>query len=326
MVGGGSWGGSTGNSPAQDDTAILRDGYGLTAATANNGAPTDSLANNNKPLYYKNPETGQTEEMTFGQFKGAYGEDATYGDFVKFIQEQNRYSELELDSYRENAERYEGLSGSGMYYDKDTESGLRKDFEFGVMTTDNYNPLNQAFQTNVELAEAYDQLPESQKFKGPTTYNPGGVNSGRPVPKTIAEKAAAYLDIRGVAGAESLMKNREAFRNSGSGGGAPSTVRTVNETTPQAIRAANTETVIGRTLGVGESEKLAKQLNKQARKNPQVNRGLGTANRTTTPGFNVEQGLKEALLATPDSVAYQQAVRGMDLLEDMIMNRQARAL
>ena len=66
MVGGGSWGGSRGNSPAQDDTTILRDNYGLTAATANNGAPTDSLANNNKPLYYKNPETGATEAMTLG--------------------------------------------------------------------------------------------------------------------------------------------------------------------------------------------------------------------------------------------------------------------
>ena len=322
MVGGGSWGGSKGNSPAQDDTTILRDNYGLTAATANNGAPTDSLANNNKPLYYKNPETGRTEAMTFGQFKGAYGEDATYGDFVRFIEEQNRYSDVELDLYRENAERYEGLSGSGVYYDKDTESGLRKDFEFGVMTTDTYNPLNQAFNTNVELAEAYDRLPESQKYG---MVNSAGIELPA-APKTIAEKAAAYLDIRGVAGVESLMKNREAFRNQGSGGGAPSTVRTVTETTPQALRAANTQTVIGRTLGVGESEKLAKQLNKQARKNPQVNRGLGTANRTTTPGFNVEQGLREALLATPDSVAYQQAVRGMDLLEDMIMNRQARAL
>ena len=307
--------------PARDDTALLRDNYGLAAATANNGAPTDSLANNNKPLYYKNPETGATEEMSFGTFKAYYGEDATYGDFVRFIEDQNRYSALELDSYKETAERYEAISGSGRYYDKDTESGLKQGFEFGVMSTDNYNLLNQAFNTNVELAAAYDKLPESQKY--------GMVNSAGEelpaAPKTIAEKAAAYLDIMGVPGVESLMKNREAFRNQGSGG-APSTVRTVTETTPQAIRAANTEPVIGRTLGVGESEKLAKQLNKQARKNPQVNRGLGTANRTTTPGFNVEQGLKEALLATPDSVAYQQAVRGMDLLEDMIMNRQARAL
>ncbi len=130
----------------------------------------------------------------------------------------------------------------------------------------------------------------------------------------------------GVPGVESLMKNREEFRNRGSGGGAPSTVRSVTETTPQAIRAMNTETVIGRTLGVGESEKLAKQLNKQARKNPQVNRGLGTANRTTTPGFDVEQGLREALLATPDSVAYQQAVRGIDVLEKLIMGNTGRAL
>lgn len=324
MAGGGSWGGNRGNSPAQSDTELLERGYGLTTPTANNGAPTDVLANNNKPLYYKNPETGQTEGMTFGQFKGAYGTDATYGDFVRFIQEQNRYSDLELDSYKENAERYAGISGSGMYYDKDTESGLKQGFEFGVMTTDGYNPLNQAFNTNVELAEAYDRLPESQKPKmmpEGATYNPGAL----PVPKTIAEKAAAYLDIRGVPGVENLMKNREAFRSSGSGG-APSTVRTVNETSPQAIRAANTETVIGRTLGVGESERLAKDLNKQARKDPQVTRGLGTANRTTTPGFNVEQGLKEALLATPDSAAYQQAVRGMDLLEDMIMGNQRRAL
>ena len=308
--------------PGWDDINRIVGTYGLSVPTANNGAPTDSLANNNKPLYYKNPETGATEAMTFGQFKGAYGEDATYGDFVKFIQEQNRYSELELPKYKENAERYEGLSGSGVYYDKDTESGLRKDFEFGVMTTDTYNPLNQAFNTNVELAEAYDRLPESQKYG---MVNSAGIELPA-APKTIAEKAAAYLDIRGVAGVESLMKNREEFRSSGSGGGAPSTVRTVTETTPQEIRAANTETVIGRTLGVGESEKLAKQLNKQARKNPQVTRGLGTANRTTTPGFNVEQGLKEALLATPDSVAYQQAVRGIDILEKLIMGDTGRAL
>ena len=308
--------------PGWDDINRIVKTYGLSVPTANNGAPTDSLANNNKPLYYKNPETGATEEMSFGTFKAYYGEDATYGDFVRFIQDQNRYSDMELDLYRENAERYEGLSGSGVYYDKDTESGLRKDFEFGVMTTDNYNPLNQAFNTNVELAEAYDKLPESQKY--------GMVNSAGEelpaAPKTTAEKAAAYLDIMGVPGVESLMKNREEFRNRGSGGGAPSTVRSVTETTPQAIRAMNTETVIGRTLGVGESEKLAKQLNKQARKNPQVNRGLGTANRTTTPGFDVEQGLREALLATPDSVAYQQAVRGIDVLEKLIMGNTGRAL
>ena len=308
--------------PGWDDINRIVKTYGLSVPTANNGAPTDPLPNNNKPLYYKDPETGATKAMTFGQFKGAYGEDATYGDFVRFIQDQNRYSQLELDSYKETAERYEAISGSGIYYDKDTESGLKQGFEFGVMSTDTYNPLNQAFNTNVELAAAYDKLPESQKY--------GMVNSAGEelpaAPKTTAEKAAAYLDIMGVPGVESLMKNREEFRNRGSGGGAPSTVRSVTETTPQAIRAMNTETVIGRTLGVGESEKLAKQLNKQARKNPQVNRGLGTANRTTTPGFDVEQGLREALLATPDSVAYQQAVRGIDVLEKLIMGNTGRAL
>ena len=128
-----------------------------------------------------------------------------------------------------------------MYYDKETESGLRKDFEFGVMTTDNYNPLNQAFNTNVELAEAYDRLPESQKYG---MVNSAGIELPG-APKTIAEKAAAYLDIRGVAGAESLMKNREAFRNRAAAVGC------CPHSPGHTEKGRLTQTVIGRTLGVG---------------------------------------------------------------------------
>ena len=64
----------------------------------------------------------------------------------------------------------------------------------------------------------------------------------------------------------------------------------------------NTDREIGRSLGVGEPRRLAKALNKEANENPSVTTGLRSGNQKTTPGFDIAQGLREAIQSSPDGI------------------------
>ena len=100
------------------------------------------------------------------------------------------------------------------------------------------------------------------------------------------------LDYAGFPQVDELAEVRAEYGRGS--GGAPTTIRSVTETTPQELRSMNTDREIGRSLGVGESEKLAKALNKEANENPSVTTGLGTANRTRHSWVRHRSGLKEA--------------------------------
>ena len=79
---------------------------------------------------------------------------------------------------------------------------------------------------------------------------------------------------------------------------------------------------IGRTLGVGEANRMAKTLNKQARKNPDVRSGIGSSRQTQKSGFDYEQGLQDELLRSADGKAYQRAVSGINLLGEILRGDQ----
>ena len=134
---------------------------------------------------------------------------------------------------------------------------------------------------------------------------------------SVPEAARKFLEASGV---NVKTKDLEAAAmkvvSGGGGGGAPSTVSTVKKIDGQNVRAQAdiANATIGRTIGKGESNRLAKQLNKESAKNPAVNTGIGTANQTSTPGYDFRQGIKETLMQTSDGQAYQKLVRGVNIL------------
>ena len=264
------------------------------------------------------------ESLTYAQFadrvQAQYqGETPTIQDFNDYVDQIEQYNYRDDEKMLDVHERYS--AGTGQFwnvYDADTEDGYKRGLEGGVMTDDQQNPFNMAFQSSKRLAEAYDSLPASAKPKAMpegATYNPGAL----PVPQTMYEKAEWMLDYAGFPQVDELAEVRAEYGRGS--GGAPTTIRSVTETTPQKLRAMDTDREIGRSLGVGESRRLAKALNKEANKNPSVTTGLRSGNQKTTPGFDIAQGLREAIQSSPDGIRYQQAVRGMDILEEALLGR-----
>lgn len=312
------------NSPIVDP--LLREwaaGKGLGNGVPGYGGQAN-LLNLAEPRYFRNPETGELESLTYAQYaervQAQYqGETPTVKDFNDYVDQLEQYSYRDDGKMLDVHERYQ--AGTGQYwnvYDAETEDGYKAGLEGGLMTNDGNNPFNMAFQSTKQLADAYDSLPASAKPKAMpagATYNPGA----QPVPQTIYEKAEWYLDYAGFPQVDELSEVRANYGRGS--GGAPTTIRTVNETTPQELRSMNTDQQIGRSLGVGESRRLAKALNKEANKNPSVTSGLRSGNQKTTPGFDIAQGLTEAIQSSPDGVRYQQAVRGMDILEEALLGR-----
>ena len=183
------------------------------------------------------------------------------------------------------------------------KNGFTQNFLSGAAVYgDSRNWAINAANTNWSLAQAwYAQSPKSR----------GNMS--------IPEAARAFLESSGVKmDGKSIMEAAlKAGSGGGGGGGRVTTVSTVKKTNEQDLRAqANpiASQTIGRTFGVGEAKKMAKELNKESAKNPAVTTGLGTANQTSTPGYNFQQGAKDALLQTSDSKAYQAVVRGVNLL------------
>lgn len=135
---------------------------------------------------------------------------------------------------------------------------------------------------------------------------------------SVPEAARKFLEASGVnINTKDLEAAAMKVASGGGGGGAPSTVSTVKKIDGQNLRSQTDQIArktIGRTMGVGEANKMAKTLNKESAKNPAVNTGLGTANQTQKPGYNFAQGARDELLQTSDARAYQAVVRGVNIL------------
>lgn len=277
--------------------------FGLTfQAPSNTGTPNAGF-NPNLGFLVKDPATGKKQRITPSSV------DALTPDVWQASQKDLLGVYFpEPDLMLNNYERYAVSQGNsyelGQIYDDDRDSGYSIGFESqAFVANDNNNTLNRAIELNQQMA--------SMHF----TENPKARNT-----MTVAEGAKAFLDSRNLANAEALKAAREAYGKT-RGGGSPSTVRTVEKVDAQNLRAVGdpqAEATIGRTLGVGESERLAKQLNREARKAPSVTTGLGTGQRETTPGYNFTQGVKDALLESPDSEAYQKNVRAINLLGSVL--------
>ena len=214
-------------------------------------------------------------------------------------------AKTQKDMQNENALAYavmtDNTSMLSLAVDK---KGFTQNFLSGAAVYgDTRNWAINAANTNWSLAQAwYAQSPSSR----------GNMS--------IPEAARAFLESSGVKmDGKSIMEAalKAGSGGGGGGGGRISTVSEVKKTNEQDLRAqANpiASQTIGRTFGVGEAEKMSKELNKESAKNPAVTTGLGTANQTSTPGYNFQQGAKDALLQTSDSKAYQAVVRGVNLL------------
>lgn len=277
---------------------------GLTfKAPSNTGTPNAGF-NPNLGFLVKDPATGEKQRITPSSVD-AFSADVWQASQKDLLGVYFPEPDLMLNNY----ERYAVSQGNsyelGQIYDDDRESGYSIGFESqAFIDGDSNNTLNRAIELNQQMASAH------------FTENPRARNT-----MTVAEGAKAFLDARNLANAEALKAAREAYGQNRGGGGSPSTVRTVEQVDPQNLRAVGdtqAEATIGRTLGVGESKQLTKQLNREARKNPSVTTGLGTSQRKTTPGYNFTQGVKDALLESPDSEAYQKNVRAINLLGSVL--------
>lgn len=206
------------------------------------------------------------------------------------------------DMQYDNALAYALLTGNssllGLAVDED---GFTQNYLSGaVVYGDNRNWAINAAQTNLQMANSwYNSNPGSRK----------GVS--------VPEAARKFLEAAGVDLDRKALKDAAVKSMSRGGGGRISTVRTVQEMDGQNIRATGDATAsktIGRTMGVGEADRLSKRLNKESAKNPAVTTGLGTGSQTTTPGYNFSQGIKDALSQTADAEAYSKVVRGVNIL------------
>ena len=277
---------------------------GLTfKAPSNTGTPNAGF-NPNLGFLVKDPATGKKERITPSSVD-AFTPDVWQASQKDLLGVYFPEPDLMLNNY----ERYAVSQGNsyelGQIYDDDRDSGYSIGFESqAFVADDNSNTLSRAIELNQQMAATY------------FTENPKARNT-----MTVAEGAKAFLDARNLANAEALKAAREAYGQNRGGSGSPSTVRTVEQVDAQNLRAVGdpqAEATIGRTLGVGESEQLTKQLNREARKNPSVTTGLGTSQRKTTPGYNFTQGVKDALLGSPDSEAYQKNVRAINILGSVL--------
>ena len=206
------------------------------------------------------------------------------------------------DIQYENALAYALLTGNssllGLAVD---DKGFTQNYLSGaVVYGDNRNWAINAAQINLQMANSW------------YNSNPG---SRRNVP--IPEAARKFLEASGVDLDKKALKDAAVKAMTRGGSGRVSTVRTVQKMDGQNIRATGDATArqtIGRTIGVGEADRLSKRLNKESAKSPAVTTGLGTGSQTTTPGYNFSQGIKDALSQTADAEAYSKVVRGVNIL------------
>lgn len=206
------------------------------------------------------------------------------------------------DMQYENALAYALLTGNSSLLSLAVdEDGFTQNYLSGaVVYGDSRNWAINAAQSNLQMANSW------------YSSNPG--SRGR---VSIPEAARKFLEASGVDLNKKTLKDAAVKAMTRGGGGRISTVRTVQKTDGQNIRATGdpiARETIGRTIGVGEADRLSKRLNKESAKSPRVTTGLGTGNQTTTPGYNFSQGIKDALSQTADAEAYSKVVRGVNIL------------
>lgn len=252
-----------------------------------------------------NPNLWMIRDEDTGNLRGVdfvaeYGADSDAKEAAWLYPE---IANTQQDLQNENALAYGMLTdNSGLLSLAVDKNGFTQNYLSGVAVYgDTRNWAIQSTQVNMNLANAWYAENTDDRLR-----------------LSVPEAARAFLESRGVKmNGKGIMEAALKYGSGGGGGGgAPSTVSTVKKTNAQNVRAQAdiANATIGRTVGRGESKRLAKQLNKESAKNPSVTTGLGTANQTQTPGYDFRQGMKEALMQTSDGQAYQKLVRGVNIL------------
>ena len=259
------------------------------------------------------------------------GDPQSWADYVNDLY---MYEFPQLDLAKDVLERYSLATGNttelNRIYDKDSDDGYSDGWRTDVIASDNYNVNFRAMQTVATLAAAFDKKYGTGKSapRGTINYATSPHLAGYERPEvysfTDAEKAEYMLDQAGIPKKTADLR-KALLDGAGGRGGAPTRVETVNEMSGDSIRGRYSDTAmstIGRTLGVGEANRLAKTLNKQARKDPDVRSGIGSSRQTQKSGFDYEQGLQDELLKSADGKAYQRAVSGINLLGEILRGDQ----
>ena len=255
--------------------------------------------------------------------------------WADYVNDLYMYEFPQLDLSKDVLERYSLATGNtselSKIYDKDSEDGYSDSWRTEVVASDLNNVNYRAMQTVATLAKAFDKKYGTGAKAPKGTYNlatsPHLAGYEKPVVYSLtdAEKAEYMLDQAGIPKETADLRKALLDGAGRGGGGAPTRVETVNEMSGDSIRGRYSDTAmstIGRTLGVGEANRLAKTLNKQARKNPDVRSGIGSSRQTQKSGFDYEQGLQDELLRSADGKAYQRAVSGINLLGEILRGDQ----